>query len=334
MVAIYLVASACLGAYYLYTGLTDGEDEIAEPSWPEYTSESASPSTEPSTPGPFPTTETFDTETSDTDTSTTDPEVDDGGSDGTGELSQEPSHEQMVEANPLYDVGPHASVGCRESGAGLADRASVEAYYSVIFECLNRAWEPQVREAGAQFERPSVMSWSGSIETPCGTGPSIAFYCPTNRTIYMKWDDDTERYNEYPGDPRAQAFARMAATHTAAHEFAHHVQELTGILGSYHALRYEAITQEEQLEYSRRAELQASCLGDVFLGANQPSYPITGTAREMWQYLVENSGDEYNPAGIRDHGSKRNHGYWAKRGFTTEDPGSCNTFTAPSSQVS
>jgi hypothetical protein len=50
--------------------------------------------------------------------------------------------------------------------------------------------------------------------------------------------------------------------------------------------------------------------------------------------MVEHTGDEYNPDKIRDHGARKNHGYWSLRAFTSANPSSCNTFTAPAKRVS
>jgi hypothetical protein len=81
-------------------------------------------------------------------------------------------------------------------------------------------------------------------------------------------------------------------------------------------------------------ELQASCLGDVFLGANRGSYGLNGQLYAQWLYIVNYSGDENARGGPRDHGSRASHGFWARRGFAARNPASCNTFVAPANKVS
>ncbi|TCN40837.1 hypothetical protein EV644_105121 [Kribbella orskensis] len=66
--------------------------------------------------------------------------------------------------------------------------------------------------------------------------------------------------------------------------------------------------------------------------SNRRSYGLTGLLYNQWLYVVNNSGDvPYLP---RDHGSKKSHGFWGRRGFNGRNPAVCNTFAAPGSQVS
>jgi predicted metalloprotease len=241
------------------------------------------------------------------------------------------SREQILKQNKLYTAGALASVSCQESGTMPSSRAGVETYYKSIIACLNRSWPAVVEKAGYEFRAPKLVLWSGSVDTPCGDYVR-AFYCPTNETIYMKWDDDVNQYNKYPEEYQ-KVYARMFASFQTAHEYGHHVQNLVGIFDAYATDRQNAGNNDAELELSRRLELQASCFGSVFWGANQPSYPITGEARRQWMFLVDHYGDEYG-GGIRDHGGRVNHGIWSKAGFRTESPSSCNTWSAAPSKVS
>jgi predicted metalloprotease len=88
------------------------------------------------------------------------------------------------------------------------------------------------------------------------------------------------------------------------------------------------------LETERRKELQASCLAGAFLGANKRALRLTGERFGVREEIVHHVGDEYNPDKVRDHGSRKNHGYWTTRAFESGNPASCNTFTAPAKRVS
>ncbi|GAB3419584.1 neutral zinc metallopeptidase [Flindersiella endophytica] len=318
-----LAVAAPIGLFAIALAASGGdEDDIADPAptWsrptipavPTYTSEPLPTQTEvPSddpTPGP---------------TNTSDPQQQKNGVD----------YEQVAEANKLYQSGPIQSVSCRESGTAPASKDAIRTYYATVANCLRRGWPAPMTKAGVSFHPPTILMWTGSIDTPCGfVNGSVSFYCPPNETIYMEWSGDVKQYTAESSN-EARAYARMGATHTVVHEYGHHIQNLVGIMRAYSELRYEAASQDKQLELSRRVELQASCLGDAFLGANQSSYPISGINRETWLYLVEHSGDNYNPEGVRDHGDKQSHAFWAKRGFQAESPNVCNTFTASPEQV-
>jgi predicted metalloprotease len=186
-----------------------------------------------------------------------------------------------------------------------------------------------VTKSGARFRPPTVQSFSGTISTPCGMGNDSGppFYCGSNETIYMNLSEDIGNYNRYP-QAYQKVWARMWMLHQFAHEYGHHVQNLTGILAANHRIRYEAPTQALELEGSRRLELQASCFGDIFIGSNRRSYPITGESLFQWKWLILHWTDLKN-----DHGDGVNHQYWATRGFNSRNPSVCNTFTVSPPKV-
>ncbi len=174
-----------------------------------------------------------------------------------------------------------------------------------------------------------ALSLGSASGTPCGsysdTGPP--FYCGSNETIYMNLSEDVGNYNRYP-ESYQKVWARMWMLHQFAHECGHHVQNLTGILAANHRIRYEAPTQAAELEGSRRLELQASCFGDIFIGSNKRTYPVTGQALFQWKWLILHWTDYNN-----DHGDGVNHQYWATRGFNSRNPTICNTFAASPAKV-
>jgi predicted metalloprotease len=233
---------------------------------------------------------------------------------------------QIVTADRLYKTGLQRAVSCTESKVGLSTVSKATAYYRQIKKCLDRAWPRQVEAAGYRFRPPGLIAWVGAANSPCGNSDrSLSFYCSTNHTIYMDVSDDVGYWRQN------KQFARALASHTVAHEYGHAVQYLTGILPAYYAVHYQ-VGPAKALELNRRMELQASCLGNVFLGTNRGSYGIKGQMYTQWLYIVNNSGDvSYLP---RDHGSRKSHGYWSRRGFTSRKPAMCNTFVAPAAQVS
>lgn len=225
----------------------------------------------------------------------------------------------------LYKTGAMRTVNCKQAKTGPGNGAQALAYFKTIKACLDRAWPRQVAAAGGRFRSPGLVVWGGTVNTPCGSGPGRSFYCPTTHTIYMESPSVVSFYKQNP------TFGRMVGSFTMAHEYAHSVQWMTGLGEAYEKLRYDA-TSEGQLLLSRRLELQASCLGNVFLGSNRGSYGITGYAYQMWLYDVNNSGDR--PPYPRDHGSTTSHGAWSRAAFASRNPASCNTWSASPARVS
>jgi len=240
-----------------------------------------------------------------------------------------PTDSDLVLRNKLYKAGGMKSVNCKESRSRPSNVSGARANYVTLLRCLTKSWPALVAKSGARFRPPTVQPFSGTVSTPCGIGNDSGppFYCGSNETIYMNLSEDIGNYNNYP-QAYSKVWARMWMMHQFAHEYGHHVQNLTGILAANHRIRYEAPTQALELEGSRRLELQASCFGDIFIGSNKRTYPVTGQALYQWKWLIVHWTDNNN-----DHGDGVNHRYWATRGFTSRNPSVCNTFAVSSAKV-
>lgn len=233
-----------------------------------------------------------------------------------------------VQKNELYTVGKVPSVRCTEPAVRPTTQANVLKYYQALLPCLNKAWAPLVRKAHYEFRAPRLVLYSKSLPSACSGESDTAFYCPTDETISMRWQQDVKNYKI------DKESTRVDMMDTLAHEYGHHVQQLTNILISADSREGWAKTQAAKLEESRRVELQANCLGAAFLGANKVSLGIKGNKLRAWEYMTKHSGDEYNPKKVRDHGSRKNQWVWSGSSFKTTSPASCNTFTAPGKKVS
>jgi uncharacterized protein len=244
----------------------------------------------------------------------------------------EQSPADVVTANRIYSTGVQRSVDCREPRLKPSNAQNVTTYWTLVKQCLDKAWPRHVTTAGYQFRAPRTIYWAGTyVDSPClGGTPSVPFYCSSNETLYMKVDNFVKSYNEYP-DPQNRAYSRMWYSRSVAHEYGHHLQHLTGILEASHTLRYEARDRDAELELSRRTELQANCFAGVFLGANKRTYPIAGLELRIWNEYVVKSGDR--PGRARTHGSRESNQRFMGFAFNSMNPGHCATFRAPSSSV-
>ncbi|SDL36086.1 hypothetical protein SAMN05421869_12520 [Nonomuraea jiangxiensis] len=78
-------------------------------------------------------------------------------------------------------------------------------------------------------------------------------------------------------------------------------------------------------------ELQAECLGGVFMGSVWDSLD---RPEEDWEDLLDLYRDgEDVQATVRTHGKSHNIAAWLDKGFRAASPQACNTWTAPSSKV-
>jgi predicted metalloprotease len=131
-------------------------------------------------------------------------------------------------------------------------------------QSLDQTWEPLFRQAGLQFEQPTLKFYGGSVSSGCGAATSAAgpFYCPTDEKIYIDtsfYDEMQQRLGTGPGD-----FARY---YVVAHEYGHHVQNLTGVARQIQSAQQQNPRAANQL--SVLMELQADCYAGVWAGKNR-----------------------------------------------------------------
>ena len=226
--------------------------------------------------------------------------------------------------NKLYTVGKLPAVTCKEPAIKPNSQSAILNYYKALLPCLNNAWAPVVKKAGYEFRSPKVLLQTNQVAANDCTGEeSVAYYCPSDETINISWKEDLAYYKNSP------LAARIWMMDTMAHEYGHHVQNMTEILTAAWSRGGWAKTKAEKLEWSRREELQADCLGAAFLGANKKSLGLSGEKLNLWEWESQHTGDEYNPKKVRDHGSRKSHWLWSEPAFKSTSPASCNTFSAP-----
>jgi predicted metalloprotease len=238
----------------------------------------------------------------------------------------------QVVKSKLYKAGKIPAVRCVLPRPNLTTKAGMLTYAKAFVACMNKAWAPVVTRSDAVLFPPEVFAYSlrkPSATPECEDPPADvdAFYFQSGNSGKICFE-----FGEFL-DAEDQVWNLIDFEQLLAHEYGHHVQQSVGILTLY---RYLGVGKSEsgQLEIQRRKELQASCLGAAFLGANQRTFRLTGERLDIWEDIVRHVGDEYNDAKIRDHGSRKNHGYWTLRAFDAASPSACNTFAAPAKRVS
>ncbi|MFE3460134.1 neutral zinc metallopeptidase [Nocardiopsis aegyptia] len=222
-----------------------------------------------------------------------------------------------LDDSPLYRIGELGEVTCTAPELDKDDTESVETFAHAIADCLDQAWGDYFASAGLEFSSPNRVYWTAAGHSPCGAFPSegtAAFYCGANQGLYLGLEDivAASADNENP----------EAYTFLISHEYGHHVQGQSRILAQFHSARAGA-EQEEADELSRRNELQANCLGGVFLGAARDSLGYGPAERRNILDDVELRSDRGRD---RTHGSAENGRMWTAHGMDRVDPASCDTW--------
>jgi predicted metalloprotease len=207
-------------------------------------------------------------------------------------------------------------------------------FVSVVLASTEDIWVDIFRENGQQYRKPTLVLFTGVVNSACGragssTGP---FYCSRDEKIYI----DLSFYKELkskmgaPGD--------FAQAYVVAHEVGHHVQHLIGVLGEVHNLK-RRVSKIEGNKMSVKVELQADCFSGIWARNVQDDYNMIeagdidealNAASKIGDDHLQKQAQGYVVPDSFTHGSSAQRKRWFKRGFETGDFNSCNTFEAQS----
>lgn len=258
-------------------------------------------------------------------------------SDGLKVLGPQPEHSYdtgetgpaETGTNPLL-TDPDATLlpaNC-EYAPWSSDEDTARTFFDSAEKCLEAAWQPVLADAGLPFEPPTVLVSADTegITTPCtgSTDDFAAFYCPANRTIYMPVSQlQTDYYHDN----------WVVYLSVFAHEYGHHIQNMSGILLAANSARVDAGARSpEGLELSRRVELQANCFDGMYLVSAADGGSLTDDQMTDARTDADHRGDQHGD--MRDHGTPENGGLWFGLGVEHNLTAECNTFTAPADAVS
>lgn len=219
----------------------------------------------------------------------------------------------------LTGADANTNVECRMKGAA----ATLDTY-----------WTDALPALGAAYSSPQPIElFTDAVGTGCGSASSATgpFYCPPDQTIYI----DTAFFNELrtrfgsSGGPLAEMYV-------VAHEWGHHVQNLTGVLAEAQDGQTGAASN------SVRIELQADCYAGAWTAAASTTTDDAGvpflkpvTDAQIADALSAASavGDDriqqstqgsVNPEGWT-HGSSEQRQKWFMAGYSGS-AGNCDTF--------
>jgi predicted metalloprotease len=232
-----------------------------------------------------------------------------------------PSGKAAATASRLYKTGQLTGTGCRPGTLPRGSTAAYKHFLTRVTNCLNSAWASQFRKAGLSFSKPRLRILTRKQGNACGAWPTGAdgLYCSSDRTMYMLVTKSQLR------DPFPLGITRLMA-----HEYGHHVQNMSGIWNYYWSARGRS-SRSAQLLLSRRSELQAECFSSVFMRTITRSLPVNSADWDATVDWFAKNGAKAWPQ--NDHGRGSSQAFWMKRGYGSASPSSCNTWGASSRYV-
>lgn len=204
-----------------------------------------------------------------------------------------------------------------------AKRAACNAFSSA-----ENTWEALFARQGQSFDPPGLRFFDQNGESGCGTAQAAMgpFYCPPDQGIYL----DTSFFDELAN--RFGARGDFAQYYVIAHEFGHHIQNLTGASEAVQRIQRSASTAEGNAA-SVRLELQADCYAGVWAAQNRDRLDpgdieegLTAAQAIGDDTLQRQSQGRIVPDSFT-HGSSAQRMYWLRRGLQTGDPAQCDTFS-------
>ncbi|MCW1933085.1 KPN_02809 family neutral zinc metallopeptidase [Pararhodobacter zhoushanensis] len=227
--------------------------------------------------------------------------------------------------------GPVASAP-QQSGPNTIDDDQ-EAFVATILAETEQVWTGIFQSSGQRYTPTTLVLYQGGTASACGMAQSAMgpFYCPGDRKVYL--DTDFFRVMEQ----QLNAGGEFANAYVIAHEVAHHVQNLTGILGQVNAQR-ERASERESNALSVRIELQADCYAGVWAHGAADRLAVTEAdirqalataARIGDDALQQASGGRVVPDSFT-HGTSEQRQNWFFAGYRAGDPAQCDTFRAAS----
>ncbi|MEV4168381.1 neutral zinc metallopeptidase [Nonomuraea sp. NPDC049709] len=237
--------------------------------------------------------------------------------------------------NTMYRAGTLPRLNCRAGNANIYNHGQLKALILKTGRCMDRAWQPILEKQGIRFSPPGYAIAAKRGRGACGDYPSagsmVPYYCPRNNTIYASTSAMAR------GNGNARGYGQIINWHGGiismmAHEYGHHVQNITGLMDSWWRSTLDSTSQSGKLALSRRLELQATCFGGMWMRSVAASYPVNTSNRSRLYWFYGQVGDY--PGWPRDHGTPANNNRWFRQGWEKSKTYQCNTWLAPSSTVS
>jgi uncharacterized protein len=212
-----------------------------------------------------------------------------------------------------------------------AEETKRSAFIKVVLAETEDVWSAIFKNSGADYQEPTLVLFSGTVQSACGMAQSAAgpFYCPRDQKVFL----DLSFYDEMVSKLGAQG--DFAFAYVIAHEVGHHIQTLLGTSQKVLAKR-QRVSQEAGNALSVKLELQADCFAGVWahhtakkdLLEQGDVEEAMNAAAAVGDDRLQKSAQGYVVPESFTHGSSAQRAQWFRTGLQSGNPNQCNTFEA------
>lgn len=198
-------------------------------------------------------------------------------------------------------------------------------------------WSELFRQQGLTYRAPTLVFYSGSVNTGCGQGTSAMgpFYCSADEKLYIDLDFFKNMRRDLGAD------GDFAYAYVIGHEVGHHVQHLLGTLDDAHS-RMGSMSKSDANRESVRIELQADYLAGVWahhdnrmFGSLEPGdvEEALDAAMKIGDDYLQKQAQGYAVPEAFTHGTSQQRWRWLKKGLDNGTLAGGDTFTLPYSSL-
>lgn len=233
-------------------------------------------------------------------------------------------------AEVIQQVGRGAQGTSGQAPQRSAAEDQAADFVSVVLADTEDTWNALFRQAGGQYQLPTLVLYTQQVQSACGFGSAASgpFYCPGDSKLYL----DLSFLGELQ---RMGAAGDFAVAYVIAHEVGHHIQNLAGTARQVQAARQRA-SKADGNALQVRMELQADCYAGIWAHHAQRERQILeqGDVEEGLRaaaavgddHLQRQAGRRVTPEAFT-HGTSEQRMSWFRRGLDTGQIAACDTFS-------